>query len=257
MNNHLPIYSWIVISLFLLSACSTTKKGNQVSKIKSDAEQLMDQMIRQQVNVEWFYGKAKIAYEDDNFGVRASSSIKMKKDSVLWMNVKKLGLEVGRVLITRDSIYILDRLNNEYYAKNLNYVEKEFGLPANLGMLQTIILGNPIFFVTQGLQSAERNTSFHIFGSDDKIENQFWLNKDNFELQKMAFKDLSKGIEAQFRLEGYQEAADNQNFSYIRNLELTSQETGKVSIGVDFSKVELNIPKSIRFEIPKRYTRAD
>ena len=102
--------------LFLLgtSCKSPIFLGKKTDK-DSSADALVEHLVENQVKAEWMYAKAKLRYDDKYQGFGASATIQMRKDSLLWMNIKKFGLEVARVQITPDSIYILDRINNEYY----------------------------------------------------------------------------------------------------------------------------------------------
>ena len=72
----------------------------------------------------------------------------------------------------------------------------------------------------------------------------------------MAFADIRNDREINMVLESYGELADKQKFSYFRELNMSAEETGKVETTIKFSNVEINIPKSIKFDIPKRYKRA-
>ena len=56
-------------------------------------------------------------------------------------------------------------------------------------------------------------------------------------------------------LDGYDDTPDKQKFSYLRLLNLNGEETGKINVELKFSEVELNVPKSLPFEIPVRYLR--
>jgi hypothetical protein len=46
-------------------------------------------------------------------------------------------------------------------------------------------------------------------------------------------------------------------FSYFRALQFISPETGTISLDLKFSKVDLNTPKSLTFDIPSHYTKVD
>lgn len=213
-------------------------------------------MIENQIKADWFSSNAKIVYQNGNQILKGSSSIKMRKDSIIWMNVKKFGFEVARVQITQDSVYILDRINGAYMVKDMNYITEEFNLPANFSTLQAILLGNPVFF-SRELEAKNETLSYHLTGESNSIKNDFWLNGINYQLHKMDFFDKKERRTLKNTLESYQKLADEQNFSYFRRLELHNPKSEQLSIELTFSKIEINIPKDIRFEIPSRYTRMD
>ena len=58
-------------------------------------------------------------------------------------------------------------------------------------------------------------------------------------------------------LQAYEVLNEQQKFSYLRRLNMNSQETGNVDVEIKFSNVKINVPDEVRFEIPKRYTRVN
>jgi hypothetical protein len=246
-----------LIGGLFIAGCGTNKKVTGKSMKERSSSFLMEQMIRNQVNAEWFEGRAKVDYSGEYLSMGVSATIRMKKDSVLWLSVKKLGFEAVRVLITTDSVYVLDRINNQYGVQSFDWVEKQFSIPASLHTLQMIFLGNPIFFNTRDLQSEIVETAYHLFHKGDNINSNYWLNGKDLSLQQMSFDDERYKRSFDYELQEYQTTADKQKFSYFRNLQFDSQETGKANVEIRFSEIEFNVPKSIRFDIPKRYTRID
>ena len=108
-----------------------------------------------------------------------------------------------------------------------------------------------------GFNLEKEELSYHLFGKNDWIQSHYWLNDTDLSIQKMNFDDFRDGRKVNMTLEEYTQTEDNQNFSYFRKLELASEQTGNISVDIDFTKVELNIPMNINFEIPERYTRID
>ena len=259
LSNRLAYLVLIPCLLLVFSSCNTSRKLAVSKKVpeKSETKDLLEQLAQNQVQADWLSARLKLNYEDDYNSVSARGSLKMRKDSIIWMNIKKLEYEAARILITTDSIYILDRLNKQYTIKDLNYVQRTYNLPASLTSIQALILGNPVFFNPSTLQLEKEELSYHLYGNDDRMESHYWINMAGLMLNSMMIDDYRNGRKLDYELLDYGQMTDNQNFSYIRRLEMNTKEMGQLSVGVKFSKVEINIPKSIRFEIPERYTRID
>ena len=70
----------------------------------------------------------------------------MYKDSAIWLSANAiLGIEAMRVLITRDSVKLLDKLNKVYTARSVDYLQDLTSLPLDLPTLQDLIIGNAVF----------------------------------------------------------------------------------------------------------------
>jgi hypothetical protein len=249
--------AFLLLVVLSFSACKTSKKVSVKKADRNKPEVLFDELIRNQVKADWMEARVKLKYQDDYQSLRAASTIKMRKDSVIWMNVRVLGFEAGRALITKDSVFVLMRLQKQYLAESLDYLEESYNMPANLTTLQNLLLGNPLFFQTSGFNLDQKELSYHLYGKNDWMESHYWLNNADLSLQKMDFDDFRENRKVNMTLENYTQTTDNQNFSYFRKLELSSEQTGNISVDIDFTKVDLNTPKNINFEIPERYTRID
>ena len=261
MNNWPKIKQWSMICLGVILlfgvGCKSTRGTTAESLKKRKAPYLLDQLIKQQRDAEWFSAKAKLFYEDESLTISANASIKMRKDSIFWMNVKKLGIEFARVMITPDSVYAINRWDKEYLVKDLNYISEVLNIPANFSSLQTFVLGNPLFFTTQGLQVDQSDISYHLYGVDGMLENHYWLSGSDYHLEQMGFIDKQAGRMVQIDFEQYQDLSNKQNFSYFRKLKLNSPGSEPINLEIDFSKVDLETPQEFRFKIPERYTRVD
>ena len=254
-------YSTIFYLLLLVSMTSINCKSK---KVISETEQnlpekssrfLLKKLGQKKMEAEWFSSKAKINFEDPYQKAKVTANIRMRKDSVIWMNIKKVGKEAVRVLITLDSIYIINRLDNEYMIKGLDYVEKAYNLPANFQALQTVLLGNALFLSNIKPESQIKDNRYYLSVEKDNVMSEYWLEGQNYQLSKTAFSDIRNDRSVSMTLENYEELDGEQFFSYFRIFNVNTKDSGEVKVDVKFSNVEINTPKSIRFDIPKRYKR--
>ena len=255
--SRLSLLPFLLLAGIFLAGCGTSKKAENRSLRTRSSDYLLEQMVKKQVDAEWFEGKAKLGYSSDYMTMGASATIRMRKDSILWLSIKKLGFEAVRVLITQDSVYVLDRLNNQYAIENFKWLEDQFNLPADLRTMQMIFLGNPVFFSAKPLESEVEESTYRLSHQNEHMESNYWLDGRELQLRKMSFNDQRYGRSFDYELGSYQPAPDKQIFSYFRNIAINSQETGKANLEIKFSEIELNVPKNIRFEIPKKYTRVE
>jgi len=249
-----------LFSLFLFTSCSTSHKvqtGDTAdTKLKKrSAKYLQKQLKAKELDVEWLSAKAKITYKDPEQTRKFIANIRMREDSIIWMNVKKASVEAFRILITTDSIYVIDRLKKEYYIEDLKLVEEKFNFPGQFQALQTAILGNPYFFEKQKLTANTVNKQYQLTGDNGvRTKSDYFLNGQSYNLEQMAFFDVERDRKLNIFLEEYAPVLEAAfQFAHHRRFEVESEETGNASIKMDFSKVELNVPKTIKFSISSRY----
>ncbi|MBK7476791.1 MAG: DUF4292 domain-containing protein [Haliscomenobacter sp.] len=236
-------------------SCSTSKKAGNAGTTDASAL-ILRKLEARQLNAAWFEAKARIDYDDGDLAVKASATIRMQKDSAVWVAVRKLGFEVARVLITPDSLFYIDRFNNEFGAYGLDYLSREYQAPANLTAIQNLLLGNLVYFnpAARTLKPAEGGQ----FWMEETYAGQLVrhrINENEYRVDSMEYKDLAAGRSMMMVLGEYGPLSGKHNFSYLRNLTLESQETGAIKVELKFSEVELDVPKSLSFDIPERYSR--
>lgn len=242
----------------LSSACNASKKTVATPTPDIDpnsAEGHLQAIVRHQVQADWLDGTAKLSFDDGSFSVSGSATIKMQKDRAIWISVKKFGFEAGRAMVTPDSIFVINRMNNEYAAEPLSYIEKQFNLPADFKMLQQILLGNPVFMSTAQPKAAVEGTTLRWAASGGDAENQYWFAMPDYQLDRMEVKQPQRNRTLAIQLTNYKDAGANRLFSYLRKIAVESSETGKANVEIEFTKVEINVPTNISFSIPPGFKR--
>lgn len=238
-----------------MPSCKTPKTLSSNDLKDRSPEYLMKKLAASQMEADWLSAKLKVSYKSDEFSMGFSGHIRMQKDSAIWINVRKLGFEVARALITKDSVYVIDRFNNEFQAESLDYIRRMMNFPATFDMLQSIVLGNPVFF-SKSIQSELNGQGYRLWTEGQSPKGEYLLNGIDFSLKKMCFREEQPNRVFEIELSKYGEAAKRRNFSYFRELKMNSRETGQVTAEIEFSDVEIDVPKTMPFEIPANYKRS-
>lgn len=254
--------SKLLIPLVLLFVLGT---GCQIFRASESAESLEEglkkrsaryiqrQLAENQFDAEWIVTRAKINYSDSRESIRFQANIRIRKDSAIWMNFRKLSIEAARLLITTDSVFLIDRINNQYLATDLGYIHRNFHLPANFQAIQSLIFGNP-FYLTQQLEVTEEGGEYVMEGKQAKLIQQYFVNPETYQLTGLTFIEPENGRNFQMRLGDYQ-MAGKKSFSYFRQLKINDPLSGLMLIDLELSKLEIDIPKTMPFEIPAHYSR--
>ena len=90
---------------------------------------------------QWMSAKMNGELETGKGSYDFSGSIRMRRDSVVWMSVSAfMGMESVRALITQDSVVVVNRMNDSYLAEPLAAVGALY--QTSLQEIQTALLGN-------------------------------------------------------------------------------------------------------------------
>lgn len=249
--NKLLIVAVAFLLIGILPSCKN-KKGKKNGK--GSTSLISKQFLENQLDFEWFYGKASMRFKNETMSQGFSSTVKIRKDSAIWMNVKKLGIEGGRALLTPDSIFIMNRLDKEYYKRDYAYFKEQFNIETDFQTLQQIIIGNAVFVNNENLKAGKGEEKYQLFSSSDGIEGVYSLDPTTLLLSKMFINDPVNEREMTLGYSNYKSTNIEEVFSFSRIIDLNSLQTGASNIQINFSKAEFNIPKTMPFVVSSRYT---
>ena len=257
--------------LYVVAGCRSTKKL-QTAINKKDTQVLVSQGVtspdslknatnilksleKNKINFTTFSAKIKVQYEDKN-GKQPdfNAFVRLYKDSVLWISISAtfLSIEAFRILITTDSIIIVNKLNKKVEYHLFSYVEDIAHIPLNFSNLQDLIIGNPIY--TGDSIVAFRQTEYHILiGTVGKFfKNLLTVSADNnlIERSKLDDIDISQNRTADLT---YGEYEKNNGVAFATYREITVAEKTKVDVSLFFKQYEFNKELSFPFNIPRNY----
>ena len=255
---------WLFCSLFLLSAKETgCRQGAVNGAIRPATETRSTSYLKKKLrthehdDLKYINAQAKIFMEGNGQSIGATANIIWVRDSVMWLNVKKFGLEAARALVTRDSVFVLNRLDKTYSARGLESLQRQYSLPAGFELIQSLLLASPWFFSDIELQSGIKDGEHQLSGSNGRYSAEYRLEEEPFWLKKELFLQPRDTRAMSVLFENYKKTEATGWFPYLRTVEASSAETGDLRLSIELNDVEFNVPKSIRFEIPKHYEKAE
>ena len=257
----------VFFSICIFSACHSTKKVNEAKKdnleltekgpkSNNPIENLFSQIDNNAIRAEWFSGKANITVQYQGNPLVLSGVIQLRKDSVILVVLRKFGFEAARALISKDSVCVLNRLSGEYMKRPLSYVSETLNIPADFATIQDILLGNPHFYDKKQLVYTKRDSTYNLSGNDLNIATEYQFDTKYYILKNVDFRKVKTSEKVHLIYSNYQKV-ETSNVSFMRQIEASSPNGNKGSAIIDFTEVEINKPKIIRFEIPSRYRKVD
>ncbi|MGB0882808.1 MAG: DUF4292 domain-containing protein [Vicingaceae bacterium] len=112
--------------------------------------------------------------------------LRIRKDSAIWMSISKLSVEAARVLITTDSVKIINRLNKEYFIGDFSYINKVFGTDLDYQMMEALLIGNSLDFEEKGrlISRVDRQKDLYYLSTVKKRKVKMELKKDKDKIKE-------------------------------------------------------------------------
>lgn len=91
----------------------------------------------------YLQARAKVHYEDRNEHFKSAVELRIKKDSAIWLSFRPaLNVEAVRVLITQDSLMLIDRINEQDTAYSFKDLQQKLRVEIDFSLLQALLIGN-------------------------------------------------------------------------------------------------------------------
>jgi hypothetical protein len=198
-------------------------------------------------------GNGMLETPDDkvSFGFK----IRMVKDSIIWIQMKKLGLEGIRVLADHDSLAYIDRIHRTYTRKSWKQLQQELKAPVDFDLMQQIFTGNPPIF-KQGKLKEIPEKGMITYALSDSIEaTRVTLDSTDLVFAKMFFANAKTQQELNLKTNYKKILYDNVKFSYLRDLEIVSNKKKLLYVLLEFTEVRRNQAFTTPFDIPAYYRK--
>ena len=244
------VFSSFLLFAFLSCSPKISKKGGLVEE--DNPSLFLKKAI---LAPEWMEGKCQLQMESEDSNLSGQGIIRIRRDSAIWVSLRKLGFEVGRALILKDSFFYLNRLNNVFEAHPISFIKEKYQLPGDFLHLQALLLGNaPIDDSSDFIVTNKESFEWQLQKSMDNGTLSLAWDFNNKRISAIDWGQPSSNKYFKMKFGDYKALESKQQFSYFRDLNIQSAETGNLHVVLSFNQVQFNLPVSLRFDIPQRYS---
>jgi len=284
----------LITLVLLFVAC---KSGRPITLTNREvparsAEKIIERLLaRDTLQARYYTAKAGVEIEvaDEHKSIKAQ--VKSVRDSAAWISVvPALGIEVARVLLTGDSLKMLDKLHDQYFVGDTAAAKKRFGMQPSLSLFQQALLGKAIGLDPLEKYRIDREDGQYVLTSKEKrrfvraaedmspsdtlardrdmgerrlertlrkaeerdaIVYRYWVEPDSFRVSRVQIVDLVRDQTADVRYE--ERGGAEQGFLPTRIRITLSEPTRMASGTLEISRIDLEGPLQLNFKIPEKY----
>lgn len=235
--------------LLALGSCSTNKNASSIRNLS--ANHIIREVERNQFEFDNFETKFNVKVKGDN-NIGLKGQMRMQNDSIIWISLSlKVGIEVGRMMITEDSVKFINRSNRTYFSESVESFRssgiQEFWSSGILDLLQNLLVGNDINFKEKYKATIEDNN--YKLTSD---KNTFLVTPKTFKVKRQ-----------QATVNGQQSTVgiDYDNFQEVNGKLLPTKiivDAGDIfnlNIEIDYSEIKVGEELEFPFNISKKYNK--
>jgi len=255
--------SILFVSLLLVSSCGIFKNKNNIDDHKKTSKkgEILDTVVANYLDYETLFIKYSANYKSDNQNIGFSGTIRLIKDSAMLITLSPgFGIELGRLLITQDSVKFYNTFQNTYLVADKTFFETNYGLNLQFETIEAM-LTNQIFTYP----TTNKITDYqYIEDSTDYKYNYIIKNPRNEAVT--AFKHQTS-IDKKYYKINSQLIEDNTNLRYLNiyysdflflnnalfpeKIDIKIEEKQNHELKFDYKKISINKQFKVLLNIPK------
>lgn len=287
-----------VFLLFALAITAGCRSSKTIPILRPElpprsAEKLLERIqLADSNSFRYYSARAGVELRMPDGSKSFKAHIRSVRDSAAWVSiVPALGIEVARIMLTRDSLKLMDKVNDQYFVGDTAAARLRFGLQPSLALLQQALLGKPIGLDPEEKYRSDRENGHYVLTSREKrrfiraaedispgdtllkdrdmgerrlertlrkaeekeaIVSRYWIEPDGFLVARVQIADLVRDLTADVR---YEVRSGPDTYHLPTRIQINISDPERQATGVlEISKIELDGPLMLNFRIPEKFT---
>lgn len=201
------------------------------------------------------YIKSSAHYEDAKQSQNVTAEIKIKKDEMILISIRFLGITMAKALITPTEFKYYEKIGGKYLEGNYSALSQLVGTDLDFQKVQNMLIGQALDNLKEGKFTTTTEDKLYKLenNSDVNTKKTYFFEADNFLIKKEEITQKAKERMVEISYPNYSE--------YNKIMMPTSliinaiQKNGKTNINIDYNTVTFNEELSFPYSVPEGYER--
>jgi hypothetical protein len=248
----------LVTFLFtLLTSCKTTKA---VSDTKTAEKSSIEQVIKghndnfkdfSRLNI-----KASVRYEDAKDTQNVSADIRIKKDEIIWINIKVFGFPVAKALITPTKVSYYEDINRTYFDGDFTLISNWLGTDLDFQKVQNLLIGKALEDINKDKFTVNIVNNLYQVSQKKQLDIQktYTFEAGNYVLKNELIYQKSTNRSLDINYVSY---VPFENMIFPKEISIKAKQANQVSIDIEYNKFEINQEAPFTFSIPQGHEKVE
>ena len=256
-NNMKKIFIY-VFAVVVFTACKSKKTVaeqavSQEAVVGNKAKEIIKKHYENKLNFQTASIRASAEYQDKKQSISINADIRIKKDEIIWINLKFFGIPMAKAFITPTRVSYYEKINNTYFDGDYSILTKMLGTDLDFQKVQNLLLGRPIDNLTKEEFIADVADNLFQLKSKNKTDTEkaFSFETANYLLKKQFINQTSKNRSV---LVNYPSFTNQDNMFLPTGVSILANEQDQVKIDVEYKKITFNESLTYPYSIPDGYS---
>jgi hypothetical protein len=235
-----------------------------------NTNKIIDSVIFQKTTFSYFSSKLGVDLTSDSMDHSFSVNLRIRKDSCIWIDIKKAAIAIARILITKDSVKVMDKLHDMFYPRSFAYLNDFFDTELDYTMLQDLLTANPMSFDPEEKFKSPKDSAYYYLTTlrkrklrkaieqdrvykNHEVIYQYKFYPKTFKPYQVWINDLNDTTVFDARYSDY-EGLDSIPKPGVLTVE-ASKAAKKVKLKINYKRTKLNEKTDFPFVVPDDYER--
>jgi len=249
-----------IISVFLIVFLIGCKSKQAVATANANENTEVSKIIKghykNQHDFKTLNIRANAKYEDEKQSHSMNADIRIKKDEIIWINIKFLGIPMAKAMITPIKVSYYEKINNTYFEGDFSMLSNWLGTDLDFNKAQNLFLGKAIDDLTKDQWVSEVvEKMFKLSLPDDSdISKEFYFEGGNYLLEKGTITQASKNRNLEIRYPSYKEES---GIFLPNGINIKAEQKDKLTIDIEYKNTTFNENLSYPYSVPSGYTAVE
>jgi len=198
--------------------------------------------------------RCKVFYDDGKMQQDFTANIRIKKDSIIWLSLTGIfGIEGARLIVTRDSVLLLNKLTREYLARPVSYLSQIIPLSSGYDALQNLLIGQLVNVEPAEHRIYEADSLLILNFQNTNLRQTATLHRQNYTTLDLLLADQLIKQDLKITFGDYRDLSGSA-FSFLRFIEV-NRGLQKMKINMEVQRYTIDEPLTFPLEVNDSYKR--
>ena len=200
--------------------------------------------------------RANAKYEDEKQSHSMNADIRIKKNEIIWINIKFLGIPMAKAMITPTKVSYYEKINNTYFEGDFSMLSNWLGTDLDFNKVQNLFLGKAIDDLTKDKWISEVVEKMFKLSlpNDSDVAKEFYFEGANYLLKKETINQASKNRNLEIRYPSYKE---DKGMFLPNEINIKAEQKDKIAIDIEYKNTTFNENLSYPYSVPSGYTAVE
>ena len=242
----------VVFAGFLIGCKSKQAVASAAAKDTAEISKIINGHYANETNFKTLNIKANAKYEDPSQSHSLNADIRIKKNEIIWINIKILGFPIAKALITPAKVSYYEKINNTYFEGDFSMLSNWLGTDLDFQKVQNLLLGKSIDDLSKGNWISGINDKLFKLSQAQTtdISKEFYFEAANFLLKKETITQASQNRALEIQYPSYKEV---ERIFLPNEINIKAAQKDKISIAIEYKNTTFNENLNYSYAIPSDY----